>query len=210
MCDNSIIPISDEQAKLGQEIVGAGRDLAGYLAEILGDLPKDLVGLIVGDKVKAKRFIQAEMLLNKTKNYLNEQNVIEPEPPSLNVALPILESAVNENREELQDLWARLLAASMNPNKSNLVRIRFIEALKKLDPLDARVMLCVQQNNASFKMPQGNIMSVKHTIARELNLKSDEVEVSTDNLRLTGFIALTVTGGFELTPFGREFLRTTY
>jgi hypothetical protein len=55
MSDNSLIPMSDEQAKLGQEIAGAGRDFGQYLGDVLGDLPKDLVGLLVGDKVKAWR-----------------------------------------------------------------------------------------------------------------------------------------------------------
>jgi hypothetical protein len=45
MGDN-LIPISDEQVKLGQEIVGARRDAGGYLADILGDLPKDFLGLL--------------------------------------------------------------------------------------------------------------------------------------------------------------------
>ena len=55
MGDASLIPISDEQAKLGQELLKAVRDGSGYFADILGDLPKDLLGLLVGDRVKAKR-----------------------------------------------------------------------------------------------------------------------------------------------------------
>jgi hypothetical protein len=45
MGDNNLIPISDEQAKLV-------RAASEYLADILGDLPKDLLGLLVGDRVK--------------------------------------------------------------------------------------------------------------------------------------------------------------
>jgi hypothetical protein len=41
MGDNSLIPISDEQAKLGQELVKAVRDASGYVTDILGDIPKD-------------------------------------------------------------------------------------------------------------------------------------------------------------------------
>jgi len=39
MGDDSLIPISDEQAKLGQELVKAVRDTAGYFTDILGDTP---------------------------------------------------------------------------------------------------------------------------------------------------------------------------
>jgi hypothetical protein len=55
MGDDSLIPISDEQAKLGQELVKAVSDGSGYFTDILGDLPKDLIGYLIGDRVKAKR-----------------------------------------------------------------------------------------------------------------------------------------------------------
>jgi hypothetical protein len=51
MSDDSLIPISDEQAKLGQDLVKAVRDASSYFTDILGDLPKDLIGLLVGDRV---------------------------------------------------------------------------------------------------------------------------------------------------------------
>jgi hypothetical protein len=52
---DSLVPISDEQAKLGREVVGAVRDGGGWVADTLGDLPKDLLGLLFGDKLKAQR-----------------------------------------------------------------------------------------------------------------------------------------------------------
>ena len=55
MSDDNLIPISDEQAKLGQQILRIGRDFGGYLADILSELPKDLVGLLAGNRVKVAR-----------------------------------------------------------------------------------------------------------------------------------------------------------
>jgi hypothetical protein len=69
-----------------------------------------------------------------------DQRITDPEPPSLKLALPILAAAADESHEELQDLWARLLAAAMSPKKSKLIRLRFVEVLKKLDPPDALVL----------------------------------------------------------------------
>ncbi len=209
MSNNSIIPISDEQAKLGQEIVGAGRDLGSYLAKILGDLPQDLVGLIIGDKVKARRLVQAEKLWETAKHYLREQQVTEPEPPSLNVVIPILEAAVNENREELQDLWARLLAASMNPKKSNLVRLKFIEISKKFDPLDARVLDWMYSHEGGIfsNLPDKGMKQIQS----DLTISEDEILVSLENLADLGLIndpRNTGSGAYTLRPFGREFLRS--
>jgi hypothetical protein len=48
MGDEGLIPIGDEQAKLGQELIKAARDAGSYFAGTLGDLPKDLLGLLVG------------------------------------------------------------------------------------------------------------------------------------------------------------------
>lgn len=46
MGDDSLIPISDEQAKLGQELVKAVSDAAGYFMSISGDIPQDLIGYL--------------------------------------------------------------------------------------------------------------------------------------------------------------------
>jgi hypothetical protein len=75
---DSLIPISDEQAKLGQEIVRAGRDVGGWLADILDDLPKELLGLLVGDKVKVKRRENIIKLCEKAKKRLADQGIEEP------------------------------------------------------------------------------------------------------------------------------------
>ena len=83
MGDNSLIPISDEQAKLGQELAKAVRDVSGYFIDILGDLPRDLVGLLIGDRVKAKRIEKVARLWQRTREHLQDRGIAEPEPPSL-------------------------------------------------------------------------------------------------------------------------------
>jgi len=112
---DNLIPISDEQAKLAQEIVGAGRDAGGWLANILGDIPRDTLGFLFGDKIKVKREENIIKLCAKAKKRLAEQGIEEPAPANPKLALPILAAAADENSDELQDLWARLLAATMNP-----------------------------------------------------------------------------------------------
>lgn len=208
MSDNSIIPISEEQAKLGQQLVETGKSLGGYLADILGDLPKDLVG-ILGDQVKVYRAVRLDALWKKSKEYLQVNGAVEPESPGLNLVLPILEAAADENREELQDLWARLLAASLHPDRLKLVRLRFIGALKSLDPLDVRMILWLQNYEQAHPLSssQGTIFGQRDTIAKELMVSTDEIEVSTANIILAGFAFRTASNVIVLTPFGREFLR---
>jgi Abortive infection alpha len=201
MSDNPLIPISDEQAKLGQEIVGALRDTGGYLADLLGDLPKELIGLLGGDSIRVRRAERLTKLWHNSKKRLEQQGIKEPEPAPLKLALPILAAAADETYEELIEIWTRLFAACMHPDKSKLVRRGFIEAVKKLDPLDAPVLEWVHQHSGSADHAQRN------TAANDLRVNRDEVDVSIQNLVKAEFLGTPGGNVVALTSFGREFLR---
>jgi len=208
--DDSLIPISDEQAKLGQEIVGAAKDLGGWLADFLGDVPRDLLGLLIGDKVKVKRAENLFRLWGKAKTRLGEQGIEDPGPVNRKLAIPILAAAVDENSDELQDLWARLLAAAMNPDQSKQGRLGFIGALKTLDPLDASVLKRLR-NCGQLPIERRDAM------VEGLGVSPDQVDVSLQNLFKANFLgpgnpnlrlsAFEIPTDMVLTPFGREFLR---
>ncbi|QWF70913.1 DUF4393 domain-containing protein [Methylomonas paludis] len=197
--ENSIIPISDAQSEAIKEIVGAVRDGGGYLTEILGDLPKDLVGLI-GDKIKIYRATRLQKLWDDAKHHLGIQ---QPETPCLKLALPIFTEAVDESREELQDLWARLLAASMHLEKSKRFRLAFIETAKKLDPLDVRVLLEIKLNpHNTFQ-----VGSEAGKLAQHLGVGFDEVKISLDNLEECKILSQIGSIDKGLSSYGKEFLR---
>jgi hypothetical protein len=63
----SIIPITDEQAKAIQEAINALRDVGGFLKEILGTVPQDLVGYFGGDLLKVRRAENAARIIQKAK-----------------------------------------------------------------------------------------------------------------------------------------------
>jgi hypothetical protein len=201
MSDGNLIPFGDEQAKLGQETVKALAGAARYFADVIGDLPKDLVGLLVGDRVKAARHKRIAKLWDDTKDHLQQQGVAEPEAPNPKLAFPILAAAADETSDELQALWARLLAASMNPARSNSVRIRFAEAVKRLDPLDARLLEYLRKNGGTVP---GN---KQQDVANIMSVSLDEFMVSFENLVEVGFAKQYNTTTSGLMPLGREFLR---
>jgi hypothetical protein len=138
MSDN-LIPISDEQAKLGQEIVKAFHGLGAFLAQALGSTPEDLIGYLGGDWLRFRRAENIARLLSEARERLAARGIEQPKPASLSVALPILRSGADEDREVLVDLWARLLANAMDPSLSN-VRQQFISAVQGMDPPDAAVL----------------------------------------------------------------------
>jgi len=199
--DGNSIPISEEQAKLLRELVSLIKDAGGYAADVLGDLPKDLVGLLAGDRVKAWRAERLAKLWHRVKKRLEAQGIEEPEQPSPKLALPILAAAADENSEELQNLWERLLAAAMNPDRAKRVRLRFVEAARRLDPVDALVF--------EWIAPRNRVEAARRTdIAQALNVSRDEVNVSVENLVEVGLLVPSDPVTDALTSFGREFWRT--
>jgi hypothetical protein len=198
----SLIPISDEQAKAIQEALKTLRGLGGYLKQTLGTVPEDIVGLLGGDWLKVRRAENLVCTVKKMRERLRARGVEPTEPPSLSLLLPILVAAAEESRDELQDMWARLLAAAADPSRAMAFRIAFIEAVKKMDPLDASVLQSVQAGGGGVRD------ETRNSIAAQLHVSRDEVDVSIANLEKLDLLSLIHSGFTGILPFGRELLRT--
>ncbi len=72
----------------------------------------------------------------------------------------------------MQDLWSRLLAAAMDPNRRDAMRQSFITTVKQMDPIDALVLKATHLNRET---PES-------AIASKLTLSSDEIIVSVEHL----------------------------
>ena len=134
-----LIPITDEQAKLGQEIIKAFSSLGSFFKEALGSVPTDLVGYLGGDWPRSRRIQNIAEHMRRTHDRLEILGVEHPHTVSLSVALPILRGAADESREELQDLWARLMAAALDPSRSGDVSHTFATIISQMDPVDSVV-----------------------------------------------------------------------
>src|SRR5665213_468110 len=135
-----------ENAKAVQEVakatagaIEAAKALGQYTADVLGPLPRDTVGML-GDYVAELRVRNLDRLQRKTAEILRRRKAKLPLPdPDPSVVAPIFMAAASASSDELRDLWARLLAAAVDPSRSKGVRKRFGEALQQMDPVDARV-----------------------------------------------------------------------
>jgi hypothetical protein len=203
------IPVTDAQA----ETVKAVSETAGiaiaqsarvveYVGEVLGDVPKNLVEVFVGEHLRFARFHIANFYSEKTAEILRRRKAdIEPVSPS--VAVPLLEAAFEESRPELQEIWAELIAAAMDASRSSRVRYRFIETVRQLDPLDALLLRHVKG------APQNVEPSAIEYWARLLSRGEGEIAVSMENLERLGCAKLNSLNHrwFYLTTFGNELLR---
>jgi hypothetical protein len=131
---DSLLPISDEQAKAFQEALRTLQGVGGFLRDILGTVPEDLVGYFGGDALKIRRAENFVRIVQMARERMKARGAKVEEPASLALVLAIAVAAADESRDELQDLWARLLAAAADPAGAKFFRLAFIEAAKKMDP----------------------------------------------------------------------------
>jgi hypothetical protein len=211
-----IKPIDENTARAIEEsakALGKGIDLVGglgaYLARALGGVPESLVGLLIGDWLVHQRVRNWQKLNARTKEILEGRAVKEPYAEvSPAIAVPLIEAAINEDREELADLWAKLLAAALDPRRKNTVRQNIIETLKQLEPLDALILEVVfDQQGAAWTL------SGRDYLAKRFGIQQEEVLVSFENLRRLGCISFPQAGAMInpiAAPMGQLLIRAVH
>jgi hypothetical protein len=211
MSDDSLIPISDEQAKAVQEVakffskvVDSGGGIGRYLDRVFGRVPDNLVGYLIGDWLAEHRLRRAERLRAETEEIRRQRGTSEQAEVSLSVAIPLIQAAIDEDREGLRQIWARLLAAAMDPARTHLVRLAFIDAVKHMDPLDAAVLQALQGPTHAGKITG----ALRNSVVEQLGSTPDEFDVSVENLAKLGLVRIKHPAEGTITAFGREFLRT--
>jgi hypothetical protein len=190
----------EEAAKLGGKLVDAGTKAGGYLDRVLGRLPDNIVGLVLGDWLLHKRIRRWAELQAETEEILRKNGVKEPfADVSPSIALLLIEAAVDETRDGVKQFWARLLAAAMDPSTGPRVRQSFITVLSQLDPLDARIL------DWSAKQERKEISDPEAVIVTEVGTSRDEVAISLENLHRLGCTLSNTQPA--LSAFGRELMR---
>jgi hypothetical protein len=205
MADELFRPIDENTAKAIEEsakAIGKGIDLVGglgaYLARALGGAPENLIGLLVGDWLIHKRVRRWSELQAETKRILDERNVKEPyEDISPSIALPLIEAALDEDRDGLKELWAKLLAAAMDPARKNRVRLSFVATLKQMDPLDARILEALY---GAYPAGFGENRNGRDVLSQNLSVSLDEVLVSFSNLENLNCVGFGAGQGPKISP----------
>ncbi|MET7041042.1 DUF4393 domain-containing protein [Clostridium botulinum] len=78
---------------------------------------------------------KTKKLLAKNLENVSPEKIVSPEP---HVAVPVLQAiSYSMNSEELRNMYAKLLANSMNSDEQDNVHPCFVEIIKQLSPLDA-------------------------------------------------------------------------
>lgn len=148
-----------ESAKAVQEVakttkagIEATEKLGGFVSRIIGEPIDEVVG-ILKDKLKFVRW-ERQIRLTKRANEIIGERMIEGDlrivPPK--VALPIIENASLEENDELQDLWAHLIASAVDPNFNGTVRTAFVDIIKQLEVTDVHILNFIYGEYSHFNV----------------------------------------------------------
>jgi len=201
--------MSDPGVEIAKEFAsGVGRELARPGA----DLMANIIGVLGGDALKGYRKTQEhkreqrhKALGDEALKLLKDRGVTDPVEPNAAAVDELALAAQDEPREELQRLWARLLAAMFDPARSPGFRREFIEIAKKLEPIDVAALLVFDESPTNI--PQDLDM-----FARKLGVNPEELMLAFRNLAR---LDLVTTRAPEdrvtplILPLGRRFLAAT-
>ncbi len=129
--------IAKATGKTADLLRAAGR----FLDDVLGKTLREFGG-VLSDWAAHFRWRNALAIAEKAQRLLDARGVkgellsIEPR-----FALPLLDAASLETEDEIQQLWAALFANAADPHRGLRLRKVFLEVLRGLEPLDARIML---------------------------------------------------------------------
>lgn len=119
------------------EEIEAAKNAADFLDAYLGGALYNFGG-IIGDTVSVWRFKNQVRLAQDAESYCKERG-IDPVAAKLSVAVPLIEEAGKVDDEDLSDLFAHLLATSMDPEMQEIAHPAFIRIIRDLSPDEARL-----------------------------------------------------------------------
>ncbi len=193
--------LTDEEAKAVQEAAKTGSkalellEKAGpFIVKVLG-APGESAVNILARRLAYYELVDFFRVVDKTKKLLSEWGITDARRVPLKLALPLLEAAALESDDDLQDMWARLLATAMDPSAEQIKR-SYISILEEFEPDDAQVLLFVYQGlkgrelpDESWRISDGLNVSVAE-LAKHLDMVVDEVELCLSNLTRLGCTTL--------------------
>jgi hypothetical protein len=184
---------------------GVSGQLAIVVREVVGKPLADLVGIVGADWLHEFRERNRDRLARRTAEILRERDVKE-RCGDIAQMVPLIQAAQDDDREEIQELWARLLAAALDPSRRKRVRKSFVDTLKAFDPVDALVLRALHDEEKK------GLSELKH-IALALEIPEYEVQTSLEHLKMHGCVEEVRNAHmpmFRGAPYGKALLRALY
>ena len=144
MSDKEVVDVTTEVAKeIAQDVYyDVAKPAMKSVGELVGLLPRAIKAAL---SPLEKWILQKEYNLAETQKMLEQklQNVLpeQIESPPSHIAVPVIQYiSYCADAEELRNMYANLLACSMDKAQKNNVHPSFVEIIKQLSPDDARIL----------------------------------------------------------------------
>lgn len=140
---------SDDKTKINLSI---GKEIDSALADLIRGLfkkPADEIGGfvgnsigILGDKVRLKRELNAQLGIERVREQLEDNNVDTKDitPPNEEELHLLMNGLSLSADQHLRDMWAGLFAKALDPRSGISAERPFIRVLESLSPMDAKVI----------------------------------------------------------------------
>jgi Abortive infection alpha len=113
---------------------------SGFLFRCFEGPMKQAAG-ILEDHLRVTRWERRKRLVRRVEAFAKKQNIAAPTRQiSAKIFVPLVEAAVTEDDDELQDLWARMLINAANANADVEIRRAYISILQDCTCLDIRIL----------------------------------------------------------------------
>lgn len=154
------------------------------------DLVKELCPLYLRKKAEMEVYI--DIFKEQLTESLNEIPNESRQEPKNSIVWPAFESSIFYLEEETyRDMFSKLISSSCDNRKQNNVHACFIEIIKQMDPLDAKIIKTFKKNSrqpiVEFRLIQNDGFTVYLTNSFLLN--SDD-ELYTNSSSITNLVRL--------------------
>lgn len=175
-----------ESAKLGTTAIKASEKVGSFVSEIIKEPCKELSGILL-DKIRYWRWERLVKLHDKAKKILKDRGVTETRAVLPKLAIPLLDNASLESDDKLQSIWAQLLANAMDPNYKENIEYLYIEIIKNLRPLDAKILHSLFTSLESTPGFSGTAVLKEYSVEKRkiidlLRIESEQYEFAINNL----------------------------
>jgi hypothetical protein len=191
-----------EKWKAIQKAIPLTNRIGNFISTIIGPAAVGLGGLL-GDEMKAWRAANLERIAYKWSRKLKHRG-IHPEVIKqlpFREAVAVIDAASKEDDDDVQELWARLIANATNIDAKTEIKKMHIELIKSLNGLEACVLRAIfAWQDAIFAWQDDGDVSGeglrkqwKGAMRRWPNLSSDQLRVSMQNLQRLGLVVPEIT-----------------
>ena len=114
---------------------------------------------------------------------------VRPIPPKLEI--PLIINASLEEDDDLQDIWCKLIANALDSNFNSEIRFAYVDIIKNLTSLDAKVLKFVYDKvsriisisqNEPIKIYMAKVIVDLKDINKYMNVSEEELTISYNNL----------------------------